>query len=265
MHSVHATQQDATDTTNELIELYDDFIKYYLCIPTLMGEKTEGERFAGANNTYTIEALMQDGQALQCATSHNLGQNFSKTFDIKFQNRENQYELVYQASAGLSTRIIGALIMTHADDKGLVLPTGVAPIQIALLPIAANKDPNVLSLTDKVYNALRIKYRIEVDNSNNGMGFKIANQEVQGTPIILVIGPREASENTLVLIRRDTGAKITLPIDKDILKAIEAQLHQYQVDIYQKALTRLKKSIVEVKTLEELIKVVDSKKIAKAP
>jgi prolyl-tRNA synthetase len=263
MHSAHVNQKDAMETTKELIEIYKDFTNYFLCIPTLMGEKTEGERFAGANNTYTIEALMQDGQALQCATSHYLGQNFSKIFDIKFQNKENQYEFIHQTSAGMSTRIIGAIIMVHADDKGLVLPVGVAPTQIALLSILLDREPKINQMIEYIYKLLHNKYRVSIDNSNNGLGFKIANQEVQGTPIIIVIGPKDVADNKAVLIRRDNGLKQIISIST-IDKMIDEQLHQYQIAIYKKAEQRLNASIVEVNNFEEFNQVIKDKKIAKA-
>jgi prolyl-tRNA synthetase len=263
MHSVHANGEDALDTTLQLIELYRDFTKYFLCIPTLTGEKTEGERFAGASNTYTIEALMQDGQTLQCGTSHYLAQNFSKPFDIKFQNKENQYEFVYQASAGMSTRIIGGVIMTHADDRGLVLPVGIAPTQIALLSILADKEPKVKTVIDNIYKQLHGKYRVDIDDSNNGFGYKIANQEVQGTPIVIVVGPKELSENKVILIRRDNCLKQSIAID-EIGKILEEQLHEYQISIYNKAEQRLTTSIIEVKTLAEFNQAIKDKKIAKA-
>jgi prolyl-tRNA synthetase len=263
MHSIHENKDDAIKTSTELIELYKDFVNYFLCIPVLMGEKTEGERFAGAENTYTIEALMQDGQALQCGTSHYLAQNFSKTFDIKFQNKNNQYELVHQTSAGMSTRIIGAVIMTHADDKGLVLPVGIAPTQIALLPIFADKEPRINGLIKTLHKDLHAKYRVEIDETNNGFGFKIANQEVQGTPIILVVGPKDAIENNVTLIRRDNGQKITVAL-KNIVKVIDEQVHAYQISIYQKANDRLNSSIIDVHNLEEFNNAIQNKKIAKA-
>jgi prolyl-tRNA synthetase len=263
LHTVHSTSEDAIQTTKEMIQLYKDFVNYFLCIPVLMGEKTEGERFAGANNTYTIEALMQDGQALQCGTSHYLGQNFSKTFDIKFQSKENLYEYVHQTSAGLSTRIIGAIIMSHADDKGLVLPIGVAPIQVAILPVFADKDPKVMETANDLYKQLHTKYRVKIDTTNNGFGYKIAEQEVNGTPISLVLGPKDIQNNSITLIRRDNGEKINVNLN-DIVKTIDEQCHSYQIAIYKKAEIRLNDAIVEVKTIEEFNTAIQNRKIIKA-
>jgi prolyl-tRNA synthetase len=247
----------------DMISLYKDFVKYFLCIPVLMGEKTEGERFAGANNTYTIEALMQDGQALQCGTSHYLAQNFSKTYDIKYQTKNNTYDYVHQTSAGASTRLIGAIIMSHSDDKGLVLPIGVAPVQVAILPIFPEKDPRVKETSEALYEMLHTKYRVKVDNSDKGFGFKVSEQEVNGTPITLVFGPKDVQTDTITLIRRDDGIKISVPL-KNIVEIIEKQIHEYQISIYKKAEDHLNASIVEINTLEDLKTAIANKKIAKA-
>jgi prolyl-tRNA synthetase len=263
LHTVHATSEEAIETTKQMIQLYKDFVNYYLCIPVLMGEKTEGERFAGAENTFTIEALMQDGQALQCGTSHYLGQNFSKTFDIKFQSKDNKYEYVCQTSAGISTRIIGAIIMSHADDKGLVLPIGVAPIQVAILSLFADKDPKVSETAMELYKQLHNKYRVLVDNTNNGFGYKIANQEVSGTPIVLVLGPKDVQNNTVTLIRRDNGAKIDVELN-NIVKTIDEQVREYQISIYKKAELRLNSSIVEVNNIDDFNEAIKNRKIVKA-
>jgi prolyl-tRNA synthetase len=247
----------------DMISLYKDFVKYFLCIPVLMGEKTEGERFAGANNTYTIEALMQDGQALQCGTSHYLGQNFAKTYDIKYQTKNNTYDFVHQTSAGASTRLIGAIIMSHSDDKGLVLPIGVAPVQVAILPVFPEKDPRVKETSDALYEVLHTKYRVKVDDSNKGFGFKISEQEVNGTPITLLFGPKDVQTNVVTLIRRDNGIKVIVPL-KNIAEEVEKQIHEYQISIYKKAEDHLNTSLVQISTLEELKIAIANKKIAKA-
>jgi prolyl-tRNA synthetase len=251
-------------TTKEMIQLYQDFINYFLCIPVLMGEKTIGERFPGAENTFTVEALMQDGQILQCATSHYLGSGFAKIFDIKYQNSNNQYDYVHQTSAGLSTRIIGAVIMSHADDKGLVLPLGIAPNQIAILPIMAQKEIKVKEVSNLIYSQLKNKYRVIVDESDSGFGYKVANQEVLGTPIVIAIGPKDVNDNTITLIRRDDGIKQTIK-NNDLLKTIDAQLHDYNINIYKNAEKRLNASIVEVNNLDDFIKAITDRKIVKAP
>jgi prolyl-tRNA synthetase len=228
-----------------------------------MGEKTIGERFAGAENTYTLEAIMQDGQALQCATSHYLGQNFSKVYDVNFQTNENKFENVYQMSAGISTRIIGAIIMSHADDKGLMLPIGIAPTQIALLPVLANKDSKVNILVEKLYKDFHTKYRTYIDNSNESFGYKVSQQEVEGTPIIIVVGPKEANEDKVTLIRRDNDTKATVSVEY-IINNIDKQIHNYQLSIYEKAEKRLNESIIEVKNIDEFNQAIKNKKIIKA-
>jgi prolyl-tRNA synthetase len=246
-----------------MIFLYKDFVNYFLCIPSLIGEKTIGERFAGAENTFTIEALMQDGQALQCATSHYLGTNFSKVYDISYQTNKNDFALVHQTSAGISTRIIGAIIMSHADDKGLVLPIGIAPIQIAILPIFVNKEPKINDVCKKIYRELSKKYRILIDNSSNGMGFKLSQYEIKGVPICVVIGPNDIKNETVTFVRRDEGIKKTISLI-ELKKTINEQLHEYQQNIYQKSLTRLNDSIVEISDIKQMNVAINNKKIALA-
>jgi len=174
MHSIHSNESEAYEFSKTLINLYNDFVNQYLCIPTIIGEKTLGERFAGASNTFTIEALMQDGQALQCGTSHYLGQSFAKPYNIKFQNKDNKFSYAYQTSAGVSTRLIGALIMVHADDKGLVLPPLMAPTQVVIIPVFPEKNIKVKQVTSQVAKSLE-NLRIKIDDSDKGLGFKAAN------------------------------------------------------------------------------------------
>jgi prolyl-tRNA synthetase len=246
-----------------MIKVYKDFVNYFLCIPVLMGEKTAGERFAGANNTYTIEALMQDGQALQCGTSHYLGQNFSKPYEIQYQTKDNKFDFVHQTSAGMSTRIIGAIIMSHSDDKGLVLPIGVAPTQVAILPILANKNPKVDEVVQDIYKSLSRNFRVSIDESDNTFGFKISNQEVNGTPIVIIVGPKDVDNQSCMLIRRDNGEKQTISL-KDIDKTVKEQSLIYQKAIYAKAEQHLNSSIVDINNIDEFNQVIKDKKIAKA-
>ncbi|MDE7433825.1 MAG: hypothetical protein K2M43_01640 [Mycoplasmoidaceae bacterium] len=233
-------------------------------MPTLMGEKTEGERFAGADHTYTIETVMKDGQALQAGTSHYLGQNFSKTYDIKFTNKENKLEHVYQTSVGMSTRIIGAIIMSHADNNGLVLPFGVAPTQIALIPVAFDKNPEVLEKMREFKQKLSSKYRIHLDESNDSFGYKVSEQEINGTPICLVLGPKDLANNTITLIPRNTSEKINVSLDR-VCGQLDDYINQYQKGLFDVAKKRLDDSIVEVQTYDELVKAVNNKKICLAP
>jgi prolyl-tRNA synthetase len=262
LHTAHTNKEQAYEQALQMINLYKDFINYFLCIPVLVGEKTIGERFAGAENTFTCEAIMQDGQMLQCATSHYLGENFAKPYDIKYQTNNNNFAYIHQTSAGASTRLIGGIIMSHADDKGLVLPIGIAPIQIAILPILANKEPRVNEISKSISNELE-KYRLEIDNSDNGMGFKLANQEVKGTPICIVIGPNDVKNNSVTLIRRDDGIKQIIKLD-NLSKTIKEQLEIYQKNIYNKALTRLNESIIKVNNIQEFNDAIKNKKIVLA-
>lgn len=262
LHTAHSDRREAYEQALQMINLYKNFVNYFLCIPVIMGEKTIGERFAGAQNTFTIEAIMQDGQMLQCGTSHYLGQNFAKPYEIKFQSKNNDFQYIHQTSAGVSTRLIGAIIMSHSDDKGLVLPMGVAFIQIAILPILSDKDPKVNSVCKELEKKLS-KYRVYVDYSNNGMGYKIASQEVNGTPITIVVGPNDIASNSLILIRRDDNIKQTFPIN-NIKNVIEEQFKIYQQNIYSKALNRLNSSIVEVSSMEQFNQAIKDKKIAMA-
>jgi prolyl-tRNA synthetase len=255
---------EAQQQASAMIKVYEDFAKNFLCIPVLMGEKTEGERFAGADNTYTIEAFMQDGQALQCGTSHYLAQNFSNIYQIKFQNSDNQFDLVYQTSAGMSTRLIGAIIMSHSDDKGLVLPFGVAPIQVAILPIFADKNPQVKTTVTALAKSLETKFRVQIDNSDKGVGYKIAEQEVSGTPFVIVIGPKDVENNEVTLIRRDQGTKRPIKIT-EIQSTIETEINLYQTSLYKIADDRLHSSITEVHNIEEFNTAAQNKKIILAP
>lgn len=264
LHTIHAYEKEAQDHAFMCIKILKDFVENFLCIPTLMGEKTEGERFAGADTTYTIETIMKDGQALQAGTSHYLGQNFSKAYDIKFTNKENKLENVYQTSVGLSTRIIGAIIMSHADNDGLVLPFGVAPIQVALLPISFDKNPKVLSVVNDLYESLKNKYRIYVDDSNNSFGFKVSKQETNGTPICIVVGPKDLDNNKATIIVRNSLEKTLVDID-EIPTYISNAVDKYQSDLFNNAKKRMDKSIVEVNSYDELIKTVNQKKVALAP
>jgi prolyl-tRNA synthetase len=247
-----------------MIKEYEKFLNDFLCVPVLVGEKTEGERFAGADNTYTAEALMQDGQALQCGTSHYLAQNFSNIFQIKFQNKNNQFELIYQTSAGMSTRLIGAIIMSHSDDKGLVLPFGVAPTQVAILSIFGDKNPQVKTTVASLSQSLASHFRIQIDDSDKGLGYKIAEQEVSGTPFIIAIGPKDVEKDEVTLIRRDQGTKRPIKIS-EVVKTINQEVDLYQKSLYKIANDRLHSSIVEVDNMEDFMKASKEKKIMLAP
>ncbi|MDE6770881.1 MAG: proline--tRNA ligase [Muribaculaceae bacterium] len=238
-HCAHATAEESEKRTVQMINIYADFVENYMAIPVIKGVKTANERFAGAVNTYTIEAMMQDGKALQSGTSHNLGQNFAKAFDVTFMNKENKPESVWANSWGVSTRLMGALIMTHSDDNGLVLPPHLAPIQVVIVPIYKNNaqleeiSKAVAPIVEKLKKlGVSVKYD---DADNKRPGFKFADYELKGVPIRLALGARDLENGTIEMMRRDTLEKQTLPIE-GIAEKVAAELEDIQNSLYQRAL-----------------------------
>lgn len=238
-HTAHATKEEAIEEAKTMLGVYADFAEKYMAIPVLQGVKTANERFAGAEETFCIEALMQDGKALQAGTSHFLGQNFAKAFDVKFLSKENKLEYVWATSWGVSTRLMGALIMTHSDDNGLVLPPKLAPIQVVIIPIYKG-DEQLEAISEKV---AEIKKKLETkgisvkyDNRDNFKpGWKFNEYEFKGVPVRMVMGPRDLEEGTIEVARRDTQEKATFQIE-DIENKIEHLLEQIQNNLFQKAL-----------------------------
>lgn len=262
LHTAHSSKEEAQKQTLKTLEIYKNFIQDYLCMPVLVGEKTENERFAGAVNTYTCEALMQDGQALQCATSHYLGQNFGKAYDVKYQTKDNKFDVIHQTSAGISTRIIGGLIMSHSDDNGLILPFKIAPTQIAIIVVNANdKDTN--AYVRLIKKTLDDKYRIIVDDSDKSFGFKINKYQVQGVPFCLVVGKQEIEANEITFIRRDSNDKIKVSL-KALPKHLSTTIDEYQSNLFNAANSRLQSAIVEVSNFNQFKEVINNKKIALA-
>ena len=253
-HCAHATAEESEARTVQMINLYADFAEKYMAMPVIKGVKTASERFAGALNTYTIEAMMQDGKALQGGTSHNLGQNFAKAFDVTFVNKENKPELVWANSWGVSTRLMGALIMTHSDDNGLVLPPHLAPIQVVIVPIykdAAGLEEiskKVLPLVDKLREmGISVKYD---DADNKRPGFKFADYEVKGVPVRLALGQRDLENGTVELMRRDTLEKETVEFE-GIAGKIAVLLEDIQKNLFDKALAYRDRMTYTVDTYEE--------------
>ncbi len=253
-HCAHATAEESEQRTVQMINLYADFAEKYMAMPVIKGVKSANERFAGALNTYTIEAMMQDGKALQSGTSHNLGQNFAKAFDVTFVNKDNQPELVWANSWGVSTRLMGALIMSHSDDNGLVLPPHLAPIQVVIVPIFKNSEQlaQISEKVQQIINELRalgvsVKYD---DAENKRPGFKFADYELKGVPVRLAIGARDLEEGTVELMRRDTLEKETLPID-NIARVVADMLEDIQANIFQKALKHREEMTRTVETYDE--------------
>ena len=213
-HTVHSTPQEAKERTIQMLNIYADVIENLLAIPTIKGKKTEKEKFAGAEDTYTVETLMHDGRALQAGTSHYFGQNFSKPFNIKFQNKEGKEEYAYQTSWGISTRLIGATIMAHGDNRGLKLPPKVAPIQAVIVPIAMQKQ-EVKEKVEKLSKLLGEKYRIECDTRESYTpGYKFNEWEMKGVPVRIEIGPRDIEKGECIFVRRDTFEKITVKLEE---------------------------------------------------
>ena len=255
-HTAHTTESEALEEAERMIGVYERFTENWLGIPVLLGVKSINERFAGAIETYCIEALMQDGKALQAGTSHFLGQNFAKAFDVKFVSRENKQEFVWATSWGMSTRLIGALIMAHSDDNGLVLPPKIAPIQVVIVPIFKNEEQlsKISERVENIIQELKKKY-ISVkydDRDTHKPGFKFAEWELKGVPIRLAIGMRDLENNTIEVARRDTLEKETLQIT-DISEKIDNLLIQIQDNIFQKALSFRDENTYNVDTWDEFI------------
>ena len=249
-HTIHATAKEAEAETKRMWEVYKWVFEEYLAIPVVMGRKTEKEKFAGAEYTLTIEALMYNGVCLQSATSHYFGQKFAKAYDVKFTNKENKLEYAYQTSWGCTTRMIGALIMVHSDDSGLVLPPKIAPTQVTIIPIG--KSDEVDSLVDKYYNQLKEKYAVTIDNSDKSPGFKFAEAEVNGIPVRLEIGARDLTNGTVTVARRDTREKIIIKKEELTVEYISNLLETIQKDMYDKALERQNKLTFTAKNMEDM-------------
>ena len=218
-HTIHKTEEEARKLTLEILDIYKNFLKEYLAIPIVEGQKTEHEKFSGAVDTYTIEAMMKDGKALQAGTSHYLGQNFTKAFNVTYKNEENKLVNPYGTSWGTTTRLIGALIMTHGDDHGIIIPPRIAPVQIDILELFSKKDSLVSKISNDIYNVLTKEFRVNIDKSDKNPGFKAANSEIHGTPLRIEIGPNDVKNNQVIFVRRDTLEKITIKIENVFFEA----------------------------------------------
>lgn len=257
-HTVHETEKEAKEETLKMLNVYKKFFEEYLAIPVITGRKTEKEKFAGAEYTYTVEALMYNGVALQSGTSHYFGQKFSKAYDIKFLNRNNELEYVYQTSWGVTTRMIGGLIMVHSDENGLVLPPKIAPRQVAIVPIG--DDEQVKSLCEDILNKLNNSDIVAfADYSEKSPGFKFAEHEVNGIPVRIEIGKRDLENGTITLARRDTREKINVSANCDIVETVKNLLNDIQTNLFNRALARREELTYECKTLEEVEKIMNTK------
>ena len=260
-HTVQATPEDAAKDTQEMLKVYADCLKNLLAIPTLTGRKTENEKFAGAVATYGMEAIMKDGKCLQAGTTHDLGQNFAKASNIKFLNKEGVLEYGYSTSWGVSTRLIGALVMVHGDERGLRMPPNVAPIQAVIIPIASKKE-GVLEKCQEVQNALEnADLRIELDNSNNTPGWKFNEYEMKGVPLRLEIGPRDIENGVATAVRRDTHEKVQLSLS-NIVEEVKNLLKDIQENMYAQAEENFKASLVETDDFDTMVKEINDKKVA---
>lgn len=261
-HTAHATKAEAIEESEKMMNVYADFVENFMAIPVVKGIKTETERFAGADETYCIEALMQDGKALQAGTSHFLGQNFAKAFDVKFANAEGKQEHVWGTSWGVSTRLMGALVMTHSDDQGLVLPPNLAPIQVVIVPIYKT-DEQLAEITTAVNDltAKLKKLKISVkydDRTTQKPGFKFAEWELKGVPVRIAVGPKDLENGTFEVARRDTLSKETVS-GEGIVTYINDLLEQIQADLFNKALNYRNTHITEVNSFEEFKEVLEGK------
>ena len=261
-HTAHATEAEAVEEAQKMIKVYADFAEKYMALPVIVGHKSENERFAGAVDTYTIEAMMQDGKALQSGTSHFLGQNFAKAFDVQFATKEGTLDYVWATSWGVSTRLMGALIMAHSDNNGLVLPPALAPIQVVMIPIYKGEEElaKMTEELEKIAAPLRAKgISVKVDNRDNvRSGFKFAEYELKGVPVRLVMGPRDLANGTIELMRRDTLVKESVSVE-GIVENVEAILADMQTSIFEKAKAHRDDMITKVDTWEEFKEVLETK------
>ncbi|MBQ7463789.1 MAG: proline--tRNA ligase [Lachnospiraceae bacterium] len=255
-HTIHATYDEAEERTVMMLNVYADFCKDFLAIPTIRGRKTDKEKFAGAEETYTIEAMMHDGKALQSGTSHNFGDGFAKAFGIEYTDKDNKLHHPFQTSWGVSTRIIGAIIMVHGDSEGLVLPPKVAPTQIVIIPIQQKKE-GVLEAAGKLKDALK-DFRVKVDDSDRSPGYKFSEQEMRGFPARIEIGPRDIENGECVVVRRDTRQKYTVKLDEisDFMKKLLEEIHN---DMYERAKKHLQESMYDAATYDEFKKIMNEK------
>ena len=257
-HTIHATAEEAIEETERMLRVYADFCEKELAIPVLKGVKTDKEKFSGAEKTYTIEALMHDGKALQSGTSHYFGDGFARAFGIQFTDKENKLCYPFQTSWGMSTRIIGGIIMTHGDDNGLVLPPAVAPIQVVILPIAFHKG-GVLEKANEVAQRLRAAgFRVKLDDSEQSAGWKFAEYEMKGVPLRVEMGPRDIEKGECVVVSRDNREKTVVPIDA-LAEQIPALLAGVRDRLYQAALENRRNRTWDAATLDEIVKIASEK------
>lgn len=257
-HTIHETAQEAIDETKKMLNVYAKFCEDCLAMPVIKGRKTDSDKFAGAESTYAIEALMHDGKALQAGTSHYFGDGFAKAFDIEFTGKDNQQHFPYQTSWGVTTRLIGALIMTHGDDNGLVLPPAVAPIQVVILPIAQHKEGVLQKAEELKDRLLKAGIRVKLDDSENSPGWKFAQYEMKGVPLRVEIGPKDIENDQCVVVRRDNREKTFVKL-QELETVIAGKLNEVHDSLYEKAFKNRENRTYKCKTIEEISKVLDEK------
>ncbi len=255
-HTAHATAQEAQERTIQMLNLYADFCEEVLAIPVIKGRKTDKEKFAGAEETYTIESLMHDGKALQSGTSHNFGDGFARAFDIQYTDKDNKLQYVHQTSWGMSTRIIGAIIMVHGDDSGLVLPPRIAPVQVMIIPVQQRKE-GVLEKAMELKEALS-NYRVKVDDSDKSPGWKFSEQEMRGIPLRVEIGPKDIEAGQAVIVRRDTREKYVVALD-ELNKKVGELLDEIHSDMLERARKHRDAHTYQAETYEEFKDIVENK------
>ena len=256
-HTLHSSKEEAMAETIQMLNIYADFCENYLAMPVVKGVKTAKERFAGAEDTFTIEALMHDGKALQSGTSHYFGDGFARAFDIQYSDKENKLQYPHQTSWGVTTRLIGAIIMTHGDDSGLVLPPMIAPTQLVIIPVASHKE-GVKEKATELFDSLKQEFRTKLDLSEQSPGWKFAEYEMKGVPLRLEIGPRDIENGQCILCRRDTGEKVVVALT-EVNQKIAELLKDIQSNLYNKAKTRREEMTYTAKTLEEFKEIADNK------
>ncbi len=257
-HTIHATAEEAIEETERMLNVYADFCEQYLAMPVVKGKKTESDKFAGAVSTYAIEALMHDGKALQAGTSHYFGDGFAKAFGIQYQSKENKLEYPHQTSWGVTTRLIGAIIMTHGDNNGLVLPPAVAPIQAVIIPVAAHK-PGVLEKANELKDTLAAAgIRVKLDDSDNSPGWKFSEYEMKGVPVRIELGPRDIESGNCVLVTRHNREKTVTPLE-NVADAVREKLTEVRDALYKNALENRERRTYACKTMDEITKALEEK------
>ncbi len=257
-HTVHATAEEAQERTEQMLNVYADFAEEFLAIPVIRGQKSDKEKFAGAIATYTIEALMHDGKALQCGTSHNFGDGFAKAFEIQYAGKDNTPQYCHQTSWGMTTRMIGALIMVHGDNSGLKLPPRVAPVQAMVIPIQMNK-PGVLDKAQELKETLAAAgIRVKLDDTDKTPGYKFSEQEMRGIPVRLELGPKDIEKGQCIVVRRDTREKIAAPLE-EVASIVKDTLEKIQNDMYEDAKSRMESMTYTAHTKEEFKEIANTK------